>query len=309
VRDDDTDIDALLDATLGKIGGESQKYLADTAKLQTMLDAAAGAPKKLVDPRTLPVRFHRLKQFALSAAHYLDSCQGEVNESLALRMGAGVHAGLFEDRPLVCYDGRRAGKAWLKFEKRHKERGAVILNAREYEVAMGVVDAVRRHKRAMKLLFDGTTRELTFDWTYCDRACRATPDAHVPGVRNSDLKSTRTAEPRRFARDALQRAYHAQLAYYSEALAAHLGKRPVEDYLVAVENVRPHNVVVWRMPERTMAVGAMLVNQWFEQLLVAESSNYYGGYVEHDLELDLPEYMDAEGPLTLEVNGELVVVD
>lgn len=171
---------------------------------------------------------------------------------------------------------------------------------------MGIIAAVRKHKRAMQLLFEGTTREVTFDWTYAGRACRATPDAHVPGVRNTDLKSTRTAEPRKFARDALKRAYHAQLAYYSEALDAHLGKRPGEEFLVAVENVRPFNVVVWRMPERTMAVGASLVGQWFEQLLAAESSNYYGGYVEHDLDLDLPEY---DGPLALEVNGELVVVD
>lgn len=308
VRTDDADIDALLGSTIQKVGGDSQRFLEETGKLQAMLDAARAEPRPLVDPRTLPVRFSRLKQLSLSAAHYLDACQREVDESLALRMGAGVHAALFLNRPLVCYDGHRAGKAWDKFEKRHKERGAVILNAREYAEATAIVRAVQRHARAMQLLFDGTTCEETFSWSYLGRECRSTPDAYVAGVRNTDLKSTRTAEPRRFARDALARHYHAQMAFYAEALERHTGRAAGEHYLVAVENVRPYNVVVWRLPERTLEVGAKLCRLWFEHLLQCEASNHYPGYVESDVDLEIPEF-DHHEPFAVEVNGELVVVD
>lgn len=304
---DDSDLDELLGATIAKVGGDAQPIREREEKLQAAITAAAHAESKpLVDPRTLPVRFSRLKQFSLSAAHYLHSCQGEIHDSLALRMGSGVHAGLFEDRPLVCYDGIRSGKVWDRFERKQDPR-AVILNAREHAIATGIVKSVRKHERAMQLLFDGTTREHTFEWQFCGRGCRSTPDAYVAGVRNVDLKSTRTAEPRRFARDAIARHYHAQMAFYAEALQEHTGKLHGEDYLVAVENVAPYNVVVWRLTDRTMEIGARMCRLWFEQLLGCEASGHYPGYVESDVDLEVPEY-DQE-PVTLEVDGELVVVD
>lgn len=307
VRSDDSDIDALLGSTIAKVG-ESTKVLEASAKLAASLAAAARAePKPLVDPKTLPLRFSRLKQFSLSAAHYLHSCQGDSFDSLALRMGSGVHAGLFEDRPLVCYDGVRNGKAWDRFERHHHELGAVILNAREHAIALGIIGSVRRHERAMELLFDGTTREKTFDWEFLGRKARATPDAHVPGVRNTDLKSTRTSEPRRFARDAINRHYHAQLAFYDQALEQHVGKAPETDYLVSVENAAPYLVVVWRLPEATLEVGHKLCREWMEQLLAAEDAGYYGGYTEADIDLEIPTY--GSEPVTVEVNGELVTID
>jgi hypothetical protein len=311
VRTDDSDIDALLGSTIAKVG-ESPKVLEAAAKLQAMDDAAT-RERKLVDPKTLPLRFHRLKQFASSPAHYLHACQSENVEAayapLALRMGSGVHAGLFEDRPLICYDGHRDGKIWDRFRAKHEARRAVILNAREYSIARGIIASVRKHERAMALLFDGTTREETFDWDFLGRAARATPDAYVPGGRNTDLKSTRCAEPRKFARDAIQRHYHAQLAYYDAALLEHAGKIPDEDFIVAVENVPPFNVVVFRIPDETLEVGARLCRQWFEQLAAAEASDYYAGYVESDVDLEIPSYLQEHEPVTVEVNGELVTVD
>lgn len=302
VRADDFDIDALLGDTFAKVG-ESPKVL------QAILDiAVANEPKPLVDPRTLPVRFSRLKQFALSGAHYLHAAQNELVETLALRMGAGVHAGLFEDRPLVCYPAIRNGKDWEKFKKKHLDSRAVILIESEYATAMGIVNSVRRHKRAMELLFDGTTIEQTFEWKFGDRLCRSTPDSHVVGVRNTDLKSTRTAEPRAFTRDALKRHYHSQLAFYDQGLEVHTGHRPADSYLVAVENVPPFPVVVWRMPAETMDVGFKLCRLWWEQLLGCEASGYYPGYVESDLDLEIPTYEPHE-PVTVEIDGALVTVD
>ena len=289
--------------------GEPQSVLAASARLQAMLDSAKGVTKPLVDPRTLPVRFSRLKAFALSAAHYLLWCQDDGEETLALRMGSGFHAALFANRELVCYEGRRAGKAWEQFELDHRERDAVILNEKEYAIAMGMVDAVRRHPRAMQLLFDGTTVERRIDWTFSERACRSTPDAFRsgPGGWNVDLKSTRCTEPRWFAREALKRHYHAQLGMYDDAIAADTGTRPMETYLIAVENVAPFNVVVLRMPAETREAAAKLLRTWWERLLAAETLNYYGGYVEADIDLELPPYELAEtSDLAVEVDGELV---
>jgi hypothetical protein len=308
VRSDDADIDALLGDTIAKVG-ESTKVLEASAKLQAMLDAGRGTPKPLVDPRTLPVRFTRLKCFALSGAHYLDAAQDDLEETLALRMGAGVHAALFLNRALVCYDGRRAGKAWERFERHHRERNAVILNEKEYVHCMGVVDSVRRHKRAMQILFDGTTREQRIDWTRGERACRATPDSfHADGAHNSDLKSARCTEPRWFGREALRRFYHAQLAFYDEPVELKVGRRPDENFLVAVENVRPFNVTVVRLLPEVRELGAKLCHLWYAQLLGAERAEYYGGYVEDDVDLELPDF-EQRSPVTVEIDGQLMTIE
>ncbi len=309
VRSDDSDIDALLGTTITQVGGDSRVIAEASAKLNAMLDAARGAEKKLVDPKSLPVRFSRLKWLSRSAAHYRWAAQSEWPETLALRMGSGVHAGLFLDKPLVCYDGRRQGDAWKKFEKRHKELGAVILNAKEYATAVGIVASVRRHKRAMELLFDGTVIEHRFDWTHSSgRACSSTPDSYVPGIRNVDLKSSRSAEPREFLFDAIRRQYHAQMSFYDDALEAQTGKRPAENYLVVVENVQPFNVVVLRLPERTRDIGAALCARWWSMLTRAELADYYAGYVEHDIDFEIPDYERHE-PMTVEVDGELTTID
>ncbi len=307
VRTDDTDIDAMLNGTFAKVG-ESPSVLEASAKLQAMIDAARGAPKGVIDPRSLPVRFSRLKAFSLSAAHYLLWCQDMTEETIALRMGSAVHAGIFLNRKIVCYDGRRTGKAWERFERHHQELGAIILNEKEYRIAVGIVDAVRRHERAMDLLFDGTVVEERIDWKFGDRACRGTPDAYCR-TRNTDLKSARSTEPRWFAREAIKRHYHAQMSSYDDAIAFKLGAPPVEDYLVAVENVAPFNVTVLRLPDKTREVGAKLCRQWWEQLLAAESANYYGGYCESDIELEIPEYDDHHGPTQVEVDGRLITID
>jgi len=282
------------------------EILEPSARLQAMIDAARGAPDTLIDPATLPVRFSRLKAFSLSAAHYLLWSQDLSEETLALRMGSAVHAGLFADRPVVCYDGRRAGKAWERFHEHHVERRAVILNEKEYRTAAGVINSMRRHPRAMELLFDGTAIEQRIDWTLGGRACRSTPDAWT-AARNSDLKSARSTEPRWFAREALKRHYHAQMAFYDAAIEAHTGRAPDESYLIAIENVAPFTVVVLRLPDATREIGHKIWRGWWEKLQLAEAAGYYGGYVETDIDLEIPEWETLQ-PVDVEIDGELVEV-
>jgi hypothetical protein len=305
---DDADIDALLGATIAKVG-ESPKVAAAAAQLQAQIAAAQPAQPAAVDPRSLPVRFTRLKALAQSAAHYQLACQDDVKDTIALRLGAGVHAGLFLNRPVVCYPDRRAGNAWKRFEKHHRELGAVILSPPEYRIETAMVAAVRRHPRAMELLFDGTATERRIDWSRGDRACRSTPDAfHRAGLHQAELKSTRCAEPRWLAREALRRFYHAQTAFYDEPIALETGRVPGEDRIVAIENVPPFCVSVLRLTDEVRELGAKLVHLWFEALRRAEHSNYYGGYVEGDVDLELPSFENRE-PVTVEIDGQLVTID
>lgn len=304
IATDDSDIDALLGETIAKVG-ESPSVIAASQRLQEMLDAAArGDGIDLIDPRTLPVRFTRLKSLALSAAHYLHACQDDFEETLALRMGSAFHALLFENRKVLRYPARRQGKAWERFHRASAEQNAVVLNDAEYVVAMGMIDALRRHPRAMELLFDGTTREHTIVWQRPDRAtgCRATPDAYAKD-RSVELKSARCTEPKWFMREAMKRFYPSQLHWYDDGLEVELGTRPADSYIVAVENAKPFVVTVFRLPAETREAAAKLNRKWWERLLAAETNTYYGGYVEADVDLELPANELAE--MVVEANGEL----
>lgn len=306
VRHDDADIDSILGSTFAKVG-ESPLVIEQGARLQAMIDAARGAPKQRIDPTSVRVRFTRLKALALSAAHYELACQDDFEETLATRLGSGAHASLFEDRPVVCYDGRRQGKAWERFEKHHLELRAVILNEPEYRIAMAMVDKIRRHDRAMELLFDGTQLERSIDWAIGARQCRSTPDANAPKRHNTELKSTRSCEPQWFAREAIKRHYHAQLGFYSDAIENEIGARPGEEYIVAVENALPCNVIVMRLPDETRLAATKLVRSWWERLQLAEHTGHYGGYLEHQIDLDLPAWERDEGtPNVVEIDGKHV---
>lgn len=304
VRDDDSDIDALLGETIAKVG-ESPSVIEASKRLQAMIDAANSELPPLVDPRTLPARFTNVKEVAKSAAHYLHSCQNDFEDTIALRMGSAFHASLFENRKVVRYLGRRQGKAWDRFERTWQDENAVILNEAEYGVAMGMIGALRRHDRAMQLLFDGTTREHTILWPRPERAagCRATPDAFAKD-RSVELKSSRCTEPKWFMREALRRFYHVQLGWYDDAIAVELGACPESSYIVACENAKPFNVTVFRLPAETREAAVKLKRLWWERLLAAETTNYYGGYVESDVDLELPANELAE-QISFEVDGEL----
>jgi PDDEXK-like uncharacterized protein DUF3799 len=239
----------------------------------------------VIDPRTLPVRFSRLKKMGQSPAHYLHACQeGDDDiDTLALRLGRGVHAELF-GQPYVHYEGRRAGKSWEAFEAEHADKP--ILNSRELGIALGVAGAVRDHVTASSLLFgDGIELEKRLDWDFAGRACRSTPDARGP-AHLVDLKTTRCADPTRFGWQAESLAYHAQLSFYREAIRASGGQVDAV-YIVAVESAPPFPVTVFRVTEQSLELGERMWRLWFERLRVCEDSNHWPGYTQAVVELDI----------------------
>ena len=251
----------------------------------------------IVDPRSVPVRFSNLKRMAQSPLHYWQSVQSGFEETLALRLGAGTHALLFK-QSLIVFDGKvRNGKVWDKFAADHADK--VILNRKEYAQAESVATAIHRHKRASELLFakDAVIEE-RIHWKFMGRDCAGTPDVRTPSY-VVDLKTTICSEPVKFNRDGRWRSYHAQLAWYLDAvLQAGLGA-PAEAYIVAVESNPPHPVTVMRLTERALDAGRKLVRPWFERLIGCEQENYWPAYVADVVEFDVD---DTE--FSLRIEGE-----
>jgi hypothetical protein len=256
-----------------------------TAELAAEL---ASNERRLVDPRTMPARFHNLKAIGLSPAHCLASFQERTDrESLAIRMGSGVHALLF-DQPIAVYTGKvRNGKVWDAFKTDNADK--CILSRKEHSRARAIADSVRRHPDAAKLLFcDGAIHEDTILWEQLGRARRSTPDCRGSyGV--VELKTTRCAEPGRFVRDGMFRAYHAQLADQMDAIEYATGKRPEKAYIVAIESVAPYAVTVLELTDRALERGRALVRMWLERLLVCEAANAWPAYRESIDYFDVPD--------------------
>lgn len=309
VRNDDADIDALMGSVVGSNGeivefpkaperaakkraaarrtveaavGEAVERL--SAELGEQLEQNDARPE--IDPRTVPVRFSNLKHMARSALHYWDAVQLDRQDTLAMRLGRGAHA-MVLGMPVVKWVGKtRNGKVWDKFKDAHPD--AEILNRKEWAVAEGMANAIRRHPIAAPLLFEGTVLEEQIEWEWLGRKCTSRPDCRRGTEHVTDLKTTQCAEPNKFKRDAMYRGYNAQLAFYGLAVEHLTGVRPESLYVVAVESKRPYAVTVLRMDEDARIQGEKLCRIWFEQLLVCESSNTWPAYTDAIATFDLP---------------------
>jgi len=299
----------MLDAAIQEMTGELEETLAAAS---------------VIDPRTVPTRFSLLKLMAECPAKYAFACQQPQDDSLASRLGAfnpgvksrgealrfgtAVHEMLLGDeKKIAVYSaGKRAGKAYDAFVKESSERGCVeILNAREHYVARGVVDALKSNATAMRLLRDGTTVEQKIEWSWMGKACRSTPDARSKS-HIVDLKTAQTAHPGMFARQGARLYYHAQAAFYLQAMEAAGEPVPSDCYVVAVEKVPPFPVTIMRFDSESLSVGSKLIRLWFEHLLQCESANAWPEYVPAPAIADFS-LVQREG-FTVEIDGEQVEV-
>ncbi len=254
-----------------------------------LADELASNERRLVDPRSVPVRFHHMKAMGQSAQHCFAAFQEpDSKHTLALRIGKGTHATLFRNQPVKRWDGKvRNGKVWDAFKELHA--GSVILNRREHARAESIANAVRNHAEANALLFaDGVWVEKSIDWVQLGRHRRSTPDVFSEDY-VVELKTTKCAQPARFCRDAMYRGYHAQLADQMEAIHHWTGKRPAKAYIVAVETEPPFAVTVLELTERAIEKGAALCRGWLERLLVCESAGHWPAYCEAVEMFDVPD--------------------
>ncbi len=330
MRNDDSDIDAMLGSVVGGNGQivEFPAAKARPAKQQAvakvqrparsisveltreLADAlkANEAERALIDPRTIAVRFSNLKHIARSALHYLDAVQLDRDDTLAMRLGRGSHAMVLGmpvvkwDQPAKKGNGKapRNGDAWEKFKADNP--GAEILNAQEWAKAEGMANAIRRHPIAADLLLaDSVVREQQFEWEWLGRRCSSRPDARsTDGRIVTDFKTTQCAEPQKFMKDATWRAYNAQLAFYAMAVKHLTGTEPTDLYAVAVESKRPYPVTVLRLDDGARLQGEKLCRLWMERLLTCEASNHWPAYTDAIVPFVVPTDGDPEAAIDVD---------
>jgi hypothetical protein len=179
----------------------------------------------------------------------------EQEDTAAMRHGRLIHAVAF-DEPHdfeVKIDGRTTAG------KEQKERGVPTASADDWDVAHGIAEALRANKLAVEyLLPKNAQHEVSAFWTDPETGielkCRFDT---LAGSRIADLKSTTTARPTSFTREAAKYGYYVSAAQYNAAASA-LGLVAPEFYLVAVEKRAPYFISVNGINEYDLQLAELL---------------------------------------------------
>jgi hypothetical protein len=317
LRSDDADIDALLGSVVGQNGTAAEfptpvvpiESATKRSKSKRIVEKLSGELAKalvknegertIIDPRTIPVRFTRLKHMSQSAAHYWQACQEDNDDTIAFRFGRGFHA-LSLGTPVHRWTGKnRNSNDYKEFVAAHP--GEEVLTTKEWDNAHRMFEAIQRHATARELLFGkGTVLEETIEWQFGGRKCTSRPDARRGTELLVDLKSAMCSEPRKFNKDAVFRGYHSQFSFYNHAIADQFGAFPDQSMCVVVEKKKPHVVTVMELPKATLDEGAKAWRLWWEQLMVCEAANVWPGYTEA---IEKIEVFDT-GDVKLIIDGE-----
>ena len=253
-------------------------------------------------------RYSALSHMATSPLAYRHALDVPREATAAMVLGSAAHAltlGTEADDLAIFYGEARRGKAWDAFEAANA--GRTIVKESELTTARAIADAVHRDRRARNMLALCRS-EVAVTWTHDDgRPCKSRLDAlgyaggGVPWAgpaRIVELKTTRRIEA--FPREAAARMYHAQLAYYAHGVALATGQAP-DVHMVAVSNVAPHDVIVYRVTPATLAKGWALCTAWLARLAECERLQSWPGVANgEEQELDVPDHGDA----SLTLDGE-----
>lgn len=237
------------------------------------------------------VNWSTLKAIGVSPKHYLHLLSTPRKDTDALRLGRLTHCAVFEpdllsSRYVVMprfnrtmkdetalakgYDGgKEAAAHWLA-----NAGSREVVEADQYEAARAMATAIFADPVAAAYVVSGWS-EHRIDWTdaLTGIQCRGRVD-HVNGCL-SDLKTTRSLVS--CERDAARFGYHAQLAWYSDGIAAAGIKVESNPVLVFVESVPPYDVLVLRFDDDDLAVGRRVYRAALNRLAECRASGVWPG--------------------------------
>jgi len=241
-----------------------------------------------IDPPELPaLRFHQLRRIGQSPAHY----RAAIETGDPAPAGTALHSTLLGGKRLVKWDRQtesgksapRNGQHWDKFRADNPD--ALILTPSEYAEAAGMVASVRACPEAMRVL-EGVKEQPVY-WDVLGRRCRATVDVRADQY-ITDLKSTKSSDPRKFMWDSLRYGYNGYMAWSLDGIVMAGAGAPEAAFIVAVENSAPFVTTVFRLTDRALDMGRRMYRLWLERLQTCEESDAWPGYSQCVVPLDVP---------------------
>jgi len=177
----------------------------------------------------------------------------------AMDLGTVVHDMVLESGAnSIRGPENRRGKEWKELKAEADAQGKTLLIESEYDTADDMSAALMADPTCAKVLAskDGIREASLF--AECPRTglkLRCRPDIYVPSTRvMGDVKTTRDASPRGFAKQTYQLRYDVQGAFYK--YVAELCDWDVDYFTFqAVESTRPHAVCMHALSNEALELG------------------------------------------------------
>ena len=249
--------------------------------------------------------FSILKLFERSALHAREALVHPAEQTAAQLLGQALHTAVlepndFEKRyvraPHVDRRTKEGKAAWAVFEVEHPH--ALLLSADEHDACLEMRDAAWHHATAVGLLSGPGANELAVVWEDPDakRRCKARLDRlteFAGWTTIMDVKTTRDASPKGFAREIATYQYQMQNAFYLDGLEA-LAPRERRFVFLAIEKTPPYAVACYELDPGSIELGRRAYKAALSEWSHAEETGLWPGYPPGIRELSLPPWAFKE---------------
>jgi hypothetical protein len=176
-----------------------------------------------------------------------------------------------------------------------KTRGATVVTADQYDVAMRQADSIRKLTEVAEALQRGRA-EVSAYWIdqVTGELCRCRPDwAHDCGTNQSillDVKTCSDASPNEFRRQIARKRYHVQDAFYGDGFAAASGREVLAFVFVAVEDHWPFAACALMLDDEGKAQGRRDYRRNLNTYADCREKGIWPGYGEQIQIVQLPKW-------------------
>jgi hypothetical protein len=183
-----------------------------------------------------------------------------------------------------------------------REAGGVPLLTADYMVVQEMAEALRAHPIASALLGDGGHAEMSLFWTD-DRAgiwrrCRLDwhPSPRAGRMVAFDYKTTKCADPEKFARSAMDYGYHCQARWYLDGLRAlDLADADAQFVFLAQEKSPPYLVSVVQLDAVALRIGDTLNRRAIDIYAECDRTGVWPGYTSDEVaHVSLPYWYEKQ---------------
>lgn len=241
-----------------------------------------------------------LKHMDVSPKFFKWRLENPVEDKPAFAFGRAIHCALLEPEVFAAtyivapdFGNLRTKAARAERDAWHAEHVHVeVVSEDELAAIKAMTAAIDSHKIAGPIVRVARP-EQTITWTDAETgvACKARLDLLGPTYL-ADVKSTRNLKPRDFLRDVAKYLNHAQFAFYHDGAIAS-GALPSDatyPYVIAAENVEPHDVVIYRTHLFALEAGRKVYRKLLARLLECEAAGWWPGMAPGLMSLGLPDY-------------------
>jgi hypothetical protein len=247
----------------------------------------------------------KLGEFKRSPMHYkffMDNVKKEKPEYI---FGDASHTILFEPekvnkkffvldenrRPEPESDYRNKKNLQWKSEMIEMNAGKKLITLSDYDMIMFMHEQLFKHKLARELILGSLyEQEVYFKDQTFGMACKAKIDIRKPGQYKADYKTTQSAEPYTFQKNAWKYDYYRQGAFYTDS------EGPDEDfYFIAQEKTAPYAVSIHKCKLDLINYGRDEYIKLMTHLKACMDNDYWPGYEIKNILSD-EEYFDFDIP-------------